>query len=69
MMLTKKRLQKWPARVLCGIALACLLSLIVPSMACSNANSSNGSGGGTPAGTYALTVTGNLHVRNGHLGA
>jgi uncharacterized repeat protein (TIGR03803 family) len=48
--------REWPSRLLCGVALLCLLSFGVAMSACGGGGGSGG--GGTPAGTYNLTVTG-----------
>lgn len=44
--------------VLYGLALLCMLSIGITMSACGSSSSGNTGGGGTPSGTYGLTVTG-----------
>jgi len=49
----------WHPRLVYGLSLLCLLSLVMTITACGNTSSGGGSGSqGTPAGTYPLVVSG-----------
>jgi hypothetical protein len=50
--------RKQPVRLLRGLAFACLFLIASVISSCGGGSSSNSGTGGTPAGTYSLTVTG-----------